>query len=255
MQRRVWKAKFAALALAASVSTVAGASMFTFSFNPLAGGASSTAIGTYMTGVFGSTVLVSGAIASQTYNGDGHVVGPTLGTSDGATSPSDASHNHAGHDTFIINNGPGSNSFTLNFGAAYSITSISFDWEIFPDASCSPTCTIASGHWPDMKLFVDGSAIASWSMLGLAMTNPQNIGIASLGLGGAHSLQFVDWPAEIGIDNLVITGRCAPTAPSCVQHDTPEPSSLPLAGLALGAFILARGFRTRKTHRARRIAP
>ncbi len=253
MQRRTWNAvKFAALALSAAVSTVAGASVFTFNFNTLANGASSAAIQTYMTGVFGSTVAVSGAIASNSYRGDGFVVGPSLGTSDGATSPSDSAHNHPGSvDTFIMNNGPGSDSFTLNFGAAYSISSISFDWEIFPDASCSPTCAAAA--LPDIELFVDGNATALWTMTGIGTPNPQNIGIATLVLSGAHSLKFVDWPPEVGIDNLVITGHCAPTAPSCVQHDTPEPSSLPLAGLALAAFLVARRFGTRKP-RAQRAA-
>jgi hypothetical protein len=241
----------ATLALSAAFSSVAGATLFTFNFNSLGGSATSTQIGTYMTGVFGSTVGVSGAKGSQTYNGDGHVVGPTLGTSDGATSPSDSSHNHAGFDTFIINNGPGSNAFTLNFGADFSITSISFDWEIFPDASCSPTCSPTGGHWPDIKLLVDGSSTIIWSQQGLVMTNPQNIGVASVSLSGAHSLTFMDWPAEIGIDNLKIVGQCAPTAPRCTQHDVPEPSSLPLAGLALAAFLIVRRIGTPKTSASR----
>lgn len=236
----------AAVALSAAVSTVAGATTFTFNFNSLAGGSSSAQIATYMSGVFGSAVGVSGAKGAATYNGDGHVVGPTLGTSDGATSLSDTTHNHAGYDTFIINNGPTSDSFTLNFGAAYSITSISFDWEIFPDHTCSPTCSPTGGSWPDIELMVDGGSTVIWSQQGLSMTDPQNIGIASLLLGGVHSLTFVDWPAEIGIDNLVITGRCAPTAPGCTQHEAPEPSSLPLAGLALAAFLVVRRLGTPK---------
>ena len=238
-----------ALALSA-VSATAAATSFSFSFNTLASGATSAQIATYMSGIFGSSVNVSGAIGSKTYNGDGHVFGPTLGTSDGAIAPSDGSHNHAGYDTFIINNGPGSNAFTLNFGAAYTITSIAFDWEIFPDASCSPTCSPTGGNWPDIELMLDGSATSIWSALGIAVgspaKDPQNIGVASLSFAGAHSLTFMDWPAEIGIDNLVITGHCASTAPGCAQGDVPEPSSLPLAGLALAAFLVTRRVASQK---------
>ena len=232
---------FGAVALSLAASTSAGAAAFTFDFNTLGEGANSTSIHNYMTGVFGSNVGVSGAKATKAYNGDGHVVGPTLGTSDGATSSSDATHNHANpKDTFIINDGPGSNSFTLNFGT-FSIFSLSFDWEIFPDNSCSPHCAPTSPNWPDIELLVDGNPAVVWSMVapGDAHTlNPQAIGVSGLiNLAGAHTLTFMDWPAEIGIDNLVING-CPPTAPQCLRQETPEPPSLPLTALALGALFL-----------------
>lgn len=214
-----------------------GTVSFAFNFNALANNAASTSIQAYMTSVFGAAVGVTGARAATTYNGDGHVVGPTLGTSDGATSGSDATHNHPGYDAFIINNGPGANQFTLDFGT-FSIYSISFDWEIFPDASCSPTCNPAGPNWPDIELLVDGAAVPLWAMLGSGYPNPQAIGVSGiLNLAGAHTLTFRDWPAEIGIDNLVING-CPATAPACLARNVPEPSSLPLAaaGLALAAL-------------------
>jgi hypothetical protein len=248
MKSRVLSAvglRLGTLVLSVAVSTAAGATAFTFNFNSVSNGASSAAIQTYMTGVFGSTVGVTGAIASNSYRGDGRVVGPSLGTSDGATSPSDGTHNHVGSvDTFIMNNGPGSSSFTLNFGAAYLLTSLSFDWEIFPDASCSPTCV--GVNFPDIELLVDSNPTPIWSMLGTGAVNPQNIGVASLSLSGAHSITFMDWPAEVGIDNLVITGRCVPTSPGCAQGDVPEPPSLPLVGLALAGLLVARRFGSRK---------
>ncbi len=230
-----------AFALSLAASTSAGAVAFTFDFNTLGEGANSTSIHNYLTAIFGSSVGVSGAKATKAYNGDGHVVGPTLGTSDGATSASDNTHNHANpKDTFIINNGPGSNSFTLNFGT-FSIFSLSFDWEIFPDASCSPHCDPNGPNWPDIELLVDGNATPVWKILApgnASTTNPQAIGVSGLiDLAGAHSLTFMDWPAEIGIDNLVING-CPPTAPQCLRKETPEPSSLPLTALALGALFL-----------------
>jgi len=118
-----------ALAALAMASPSWAVVTFTFDFNSLANGASSTAIRNYMRTVSGDNALtVTGAIASRTYNGDGHVVGPTLGP-----------------DTFIINNGPGSNQFLINFGGFFFISSISFDWEIFPDASCQAHSACA-GH-------------------------------------------------------------------------------------------------------------
>ena len=230
MQSRTHTTSKIGTALALFLASAAvGATTFTFNFNSLAGGATSTQIATYMGGVFGSSVGVTGAIGSQTYNGDGHVVGPTLGTSNGATSPTDNSHNHSGYDTFIINNNfnsAGFNAFTLNFGAAYTITSISFDWEIFPDASCSPHCSPTSGNWPDIELMLDGSSTSIWSALGIEVgspaKDPQNIGVASVNFAGAHSLTFKDWPAEIGIDNLVITGHCAPTRRAACKGTYPS---------------------------------
>ncbi len=234
-------AALGAFVLSLAASTSAGAAAFTFDFNSLGEGANSTSIHNYLTGIFGSNVAVSGAKATKAYNGDGHVVGPTLGTSDGATSASDATHNHANpKDAFIINNGPNDNAFTLNFGS-FLIYSLSFDWEIFPDASCSPHCDPNGSHWPDIELWVDGHVMA-WSKIAsgdIHTTNPQAIGVSGQIdiAGGTHSLTFMDWPAEIGIDNLVING-CPATAPECLRKQVPEPSSLPLATLALGALLL-----------------
>jgi hypothetical protein len=217
-----------ALAALAMASPSWAVVTFTFDFNSLANGASSTAIRNYMRTVSGDNALtVTGAIASRTYNGDGHVVGPTLGP-----------------DTFIINNGPGSNQFLINFGGFFFISSISFDWEIFPDASCQAHSACA-GHgqsdpnWPDFDLYVNGGAVPVFHRLApvpaSANTSPQAIGNSGvIDLVDGHSLLFVDWPAEIGIDNLVITG-CFSTSErqSCLKRDAPEPSSLLLALLAL----------------------
>jgi len=122
---------------------------------------------------------------------------------------------------------------------------LSFDWEIFPDASCSPTCNPLGPNWPDIELLVDGNPVPIWMMLGTGNPDPQGLGVSgTLNLSGVHSLTFRDWPAEIGIDNLIING-CPPTAPRCLSTEVPEPSSLPLAGLALGilALLPRRGMR------------
>jgi hypothetical protein len=208
-----------------------------------------------------SSVTVSGALATATYNGEGHVKGPTLGTSDDGVA-------HPGvNDTFIINDnfgvyGGASNSFTLNF-TNFTILSLSFDWEIFPDATCAQGSYCAghpnSPNWPDIELVVDGNATPIWSMLATTPVgggDPQALGLSDTinFLTGVHSLTFVDWPAEVGIDNLRISG-CAnlpnqvPRAgaqndvvqPHCTPLQTPEPATLPLVALALCAAALRAG--------------
>jgi hypothetical protein len=64
-------------------------------------------------------------------------------------------------------------------------------------------------------------------------TAPQYIGVSgTLALGNVTELNFVDWPATIGIDNLVITTSTPPV---------PEPSSVLLFGTAgLGVFLSLR---------------
>ena len=93
--------------------------------------------------------------------------------------------------------------------------------------------------------------------------DPQAIGTASLTfLSGVHTLTFRDWPAEVGIDNLRIAGCAgvvfqgpraigqADTTLHCTPLQTPEPSTLPLAALALAAAAFGIG-RTRAMRRER----
>ena len=229
----------AALGLATSSPSWAGPVTLTFGFDSLANGASNASIQSYMRTQSGDAALnVSGAIASRTYTADGRVVGPTLSTSS--------------TDTFIMNNGPGSNSFSIDFGSMFYISSISFDWEIFPDISCPAHSTCASHgssdpNWPDFDLYVDGGVNPVFSQVATqanANVDPQAIGTSGLILlSDGHSLLFVDWPAEIAIDNLVVNG-CFATKPgvSCLQRDkVPEPPTLLLAGLGLAMLGLALG--------------
>jgi len=80
---------------------------------------------------------------------------------------------------------------------------------------------------------------------------PQAIGTSgtiNLGLG-ASFLDFVDWPATIAIDNLVINGCRDTERVKCVPPLlVPEPSTLPLAALGLALVGLA-GWRTRRDSR------
>src|SRR5882672_5685517 len=156
-------------------STTASATLV--NFNTLAAGDDNTAIKNYMNSVLGagSVLSVTGAVASKCYNGDGHVVGPTgsslnnpcsetnsrrsltLGTTDGYVKGTAASPNSSS-DTFIMNIGGTSapnDRITIVFAGA--LTSISFDLEIFPDASCpsKTNCGINQANWPDFKLKVN----------------------------------------------------------------------------------------------------
>jgi hypothetical protein len=268
-QRRVQgRISGAAIALAALLAAPAAQSGVLFDFNGVVrSGAHSnglgatggnSAIATNMNtalasaGFGSSSVSVSGGLATATYNGEGHVPGITLGTSDGGVA------HPTFNDGFVINDnfgiyGSAANQFTFTF-TNFSITSISFDWEIFPDATCPKGSYCAShpssANYPDIELLLDGSAVPFWQMLASTPANgdPQAIGTASLTfLTGVHTLTFRDWPAEVGIDNLQIAG-CANTVfegprsttesiapPRCTPLQTPEPSTLPLAALALGA--------------------
>ncbi|MGH8798786.1 MAG: PEP-CTERM sorting domain-containing protein [Casimicrobiaceae bacterium] len=225
--------------------------------NGLGATANSASIGTYMGATLGTPVTVTGALATKTYNGEGHVNGSTLGTSD----------NNVAHgtpnDTFIINDdfgiyGAAASSFTMTFGGGFFLTSVAFDWEIFPDASCPASTNVnncggsdhsaTNANWPDIELMVNGVATPIWSALATipatSPKDPQAIGTlgAALDLTGyGHaitSLTFVDWPAEIGIDSLTITGGCLPgtAANGCILRQTPEPGSMLLVGIALAAL-------------------
>jgi hypothetical protein len=204
----------------------------------------------------GSTATVTGAIATGNYNADGFEFGQTLGTSDGATSYSDATHpSLATPDEFLMNNnfpvlgGPASDSIRVVF-SNLALATVSFDWEIFPDNGCSSTyCAThpynatTNPNFPDLEFLVDGvQQGATFYAQVIAGHLPQDVGHAQFTLNlpvGAHTLTFVDWPAEIAIDNLSIQ-TCGSTGTGCVLQSAPEPSPLPLAGLSLALLALVR---------------
>jgi hypothetical protein len=157
------------------------------------------------------SVAVTGAVGANGYTGDGHVVGSTTLAATGGT--------------FIIN-GSGSNDILMTFSGV-KIYSVSFDLEIFPDGTCpilnSANCG-GSGNpnQPDFKFDANGSLIQTW--LAQTPTSPNNHSPASGAINtelapqllittpvtfnfpsGVTTLEFDDWPATIGIDNLQIT--------------------------------------------------
>lgn len=224
----------------------------------LAGAANSTAIKNYMNGVVGCSPncvsSVSGALATANYNADGFGYkfpsGPhagqymTLGTTDGATSfANTAAADSYSPDVFIMNDnfpiyGGGSDSINITFASNLAVgTVVSYDYEIFADASCqSPSCTPV----PDLQFVAGGVTEQTFNAASPGGSyDPQALGTTSFTLTAAtNSLQWFDWPPEIGIDYLTITPPPLKTVP--------EPSPLPLTGLALALLVLVRRLKARR---------
>ncbi len=206
-----------------------------------------SAVQNHLSSVWAGTT-VTGAIGLLGYDGDGHVVGPKVGSTvtPYTLGTTDAGVPHTrGNDAFIANNGSGR--YTITFPA--KVYAVSFDYEIFPN-----------GHEiiPDMTFQADGTTVFYLRGL-LPGTDPnapfttsrvsnnehyyQRIGsFSTVFPNGVTALTFIDWPPRVGIDNLVVN----PTAPNAPA--VPEPISVAtwLAGL-VGLGLVAR--------RARRAAP
>jgi hypothetical protein len=256
VQRNLGKAALLASVLAAGVYQAPAHALptsLTFDFNSLSDGANNTSVQTYMRNALAAagagTVNVSGTVASNDYTGDNHVVGPvsghtvtslTLGTSDGATPHLPT------RDTFITNIS-GTTTFTMTF--SQTIYSVGFDYEIFPDGTCPNGNNNCGSNWPDFKFNVGATQI--FDTLGVMPSSsqhspdsgwnktenaPQYLGVSGTMnfANGVTQLSFIDWPATIGIDNLVV--GFAPPTPA------PEPATLGLFafGVAGLGFIRRR---------------
>jgi hypothetical protein len=208
--------------------------------------------GTYVTVSAGAIASRGTAAAPAGYTGDNHVVGPgtgatslTLGDTNGATKDG-APYTVGAPDTFIINNGPTYNSFDFSFTNGFTIaagSTIAFDYEIFPDGTCPSLSNCGTNHanLPDLIFQINGvqqgptlfgvvpgtAGTYANSPLMSNETAPQAMGVFSMTVTSTlvnPKLSFVDWPATIGIDNLVITPPVTTTA------GVPEPASLVLLG-------------------------
>jgi hypothetical protein len=285
MTRKMRVALVAAALFLVVGSVPAFAGVVTFNFNTMGSGATSSQIQTYMNGVLAGNATVSvspGAQADRGYNGDGHVVGSgnnlsrTLGTSEGnggvvgGTSGGTTcgaggcsnTTNPTYMDTFIKNSSSYS-SFFFDFSNNFIIDSVSFDYEIFPDGTCTvlanPGCGGAANgsgiypNQPDFTFSTDlGQVFHTYSATPPSANNdsplstteltpqlaPVNTASLVFNVAGSNVLTFADWPATIGIDNLVITWHTQPTGSAAV----PEPASL----LLLGSGLVGVGIRARK---------
>lgn len=226
-----------------------------FDFNSLSDSAGNSAVQTYMNGILGAgkSVVVAGSEADKSYDGDNHVVGPfiefgvirplTLGTTDGGVQHADP------RDTFLMTSG--SDRITMTF--SFPIYEVAFDYEIFPDNQMPDGTghTTADAGWPDFKFRADGGQQfrtfgdmpGAGSLVGLTESEttdgdwstekaPQYLGQSGTWTfaNGVTTLEFVDWPVAIGIDNLTL-GDTPPGEP------IPEPASLALMGLGLAGLI------------------
>jgi hypothetical protein len=259
-----------AVASATSVTTL-------FNFNSLGENATAAQISTYMDGVLsaagctGCSVTVQGAVADTTYNGEGHVTGPgsagpngtavkslTLGTSDGATASNTTSVLNSSYDTFIANTNDAStqisNEITMKFSGFTINGSASFDYEIFPDAANTPDFefeagTNSSGTDPAVASFGTNGiqyGVAPGTTNGNTNNSPnsstetslQYIGTWSGTLSNDNELDFVDWPATIGVDNLSISWtQSGGTSP------VPDPASVLLLGTVVAGLALRKKIR------------
>lgn len=240
----------------------ANAGTITFNFNPT----TTQSVQSYLTAalnaqVSGATVTASTGnnkpIWGGTYTGDGHVVGQNCkGTNCSTTLGSDEGKPLGGSDNFLINNHGTGDYFTLTF-TGVQFNEISFDLEIFPDASCtvlsrskcggSPTSGIYPDQ-PDFMLLINGTQSGHWygltpgsggdassytkSQVSTAEVTPQllldgsnRITVDFTPNGNTTVLTFKDWPATIGIDNLTLT-------------QTPEPATCLLLGSGFVAMLL-----------------
>jgi hypothetical protein len=196
----------------------------------------------------------------------------TLGNSNGATGSNSTSTLDSSSDTFIANTDNNSNQvsqqITLQFKGITGLSVNSFDYEIFPDGTCpvlnSSNCGGAQsgGHYPNQPDLdfeagnnTNGTDAVVQTFYGVtpggtngtathspisgasnAELAPQAIGTWTGSLTGDTELDFVDWPATIGIDNLTIAGTNINP-----NISTPEPASIALLGTLV--FFVARKFR------------
>jgi hypothetical protein len=196
----------------------------------------------------------------KTWSGDGHVVSNTsgksltLGDSNGATSNSSTTPGAA--DIFLANTDDNASQLSqgIEITFATAVTLTGFDYEIFPDASCPQlsNCGAGQSNLPDLEFSVNGSLNTKFNADAPCATaggcqgqassgndgnsihspnsgsgtelSPQLIGTWSGSISGVTKLDFLDWPATIGVDNIKIA--------------TPEPTGgvFMIGGLALIGF-------------------
>jgi hypothetical protein len=211
-----------------------------------------------------------GAVVDRTYNGEGYAVGPTNGTSviseTLGDTPANANFSNGNssygystvsggyNNSFLSNttdNGSNqiSNQITLQF-TGLTITAASFNYEIFPsnlnqgtpdfifqagtntngvDSQIFQTFGVAPGSGNGTNTHSPNSH--SWG----TETNVQYISSWSGALSNVTELDFVDWPATIGVDNLSITYN---NGGGGNGGSVPEPMSVVLLGTLVGGLLL-----------------
>jgi MYXO-CTERM domain-containing protein len=270
-------------ALVAAVALMAGgaarAGQIAFNFSSLNTSSTNAQISSLMSSQAGSAVTVTGAQVNTNYDGDDHVVGPTiggtvvpwtLGDSGGtATNPTAPTSKTPTYSAYLATTG----TITMNFSTP--IYAVTFDFEIFPDASPpvptfefsatdSSNKVVAAQYQGNMTnlpwvvysiapgsndAYLPGDPVTSThspnSGTGSTETSDQLIGEVTFVFSAsdpATSLTFADWPQEIGINNLIIN----PNGVTPFTSVVPAPPSAVLLGF--GALGLA-GFVARSRRR------
>ena len=190
----------------------------------------------------------------------------TLGDSNGATASNSNSTVSGSYDTFLAttnqsNTANSDDQITMTFSGFTINGAVSFDYEIFPDINCTALtrsgCGGAAngqGIYPDQPDFkfatnnnsdvfttygvapgtTNGSALYSpnsfYANSSYVETAPQYIGTWSGTHSNTSTLDFVDWPATIGVDNLSISWNS--------PDPVPDPSSIFLLGTVAAGIVL-----------------
>jgi hypothetical protein len=242
--------------LAVTASPIASQSVqagqIAFNFHSLPSNDTPAQISAALTAQAGSKVTVSSGVFVETnYAGDNHVVGPinsgvvtpwTLGDSGGTVlAPTAPTTKNPTYHSYLGT----TSSFTMTFSVP--VTSVEFDFEIFPNAPPSPpqfefSATDAGNH--AVAMYYNGNLQSQpWTVNGIAPgahdlylpghpasythspvsgtgateTSAQLLGAVMFQFAHpAYNLTFADWPQEIGIDNLVLNPNAVPAPASAV---------------------------------------
>lgn len=268
------------LGLTAVPPASADSIVFTFDHttaNPLADGANSTAIQTYMRNVIfaewgivnGVTVWGAKAEMNNSYTGDGHVVGPTSGSTVTPLTLGNSNHassqgttlgtaHDARNDGYIYN----SNSVMFWMQFTFPISQISFDYAIFPNGSCgnpkdagSPSNPGAGGGscsvWPDFTLKA-GELGSMQTYLWSVSQDPAEAGY----VGYTHSPVSGAVNKEKAPQLLAVSGLITFASPvtrlefydwperigvdNLVLYRVPEPSAMALLGIGAACALVRR---------------